>query len=142
MSSNLTSLHADPKGNPSNRELRSFGLSTGSAFALLFGLLFPWLFGFPIPVWPFVLAVALIGPALLYPPLLRFVHRGWMMGADKLGAFNARVILGLAFYAILTPTGWIRRLLGHDPLALRATDSVSSRRPSRQRTPQSMERPY
>jgi hypothetical protein len=142
VSSSLTSLHADPKGKPSKRELRSFGLSTGSAFALVFGLLLPWLFGFPIPVWPFVLAVALIGPALLYPRLLGPVQRGWMMGADKLGAFNARVILGLAFYAILTPTGWIRRLLGHDPLALRTTNSGSCRTPSRQRTPQSMERPF
>ncbi len=138
----MTSLHADGKGNASTRELRSFGLSTGSAFALVFGLLLPWLFAFPIPVWPFVLAVALIVPALLYPRLLRLVQRGWMMGAEKLGAFNARVILGLAFYAILTPTGWIRRLLGYDPLALRTTDARSCRRPSRQRTPRSMERPF
>jgi hypothetical protein len=108
----------------------------------VFGLLLPWLFGFPTPIWPFVLAVALVGPALLYPRLLRPVQRGWMMGADKLGAFNARVILGFAFYAVLTPTGWIRRLLGYDPLALRTSDSRSCRRPSRQRTPQSMERPY
>lgn len=138
----MTSLHADPKANPSDRDLRNFGLSTGIAFPLLFGLLFPWLFKFPIPTLPFVIAVALIGPALLYPRVLRPIHRGWMRGADKLGAFNARLILGFAFYVIMTPTGYIRRLLGHDPLGLRATDSNSFRKPSRQRSPQSMERPY
>ena len=138
----MTSLHGDAKPPLSNRDLRKFGLSTGIALALILGLLLPWLFGARIPVWPFVLAGALIVPALLLPGLLRPVHRGWMFGAEKIGAFNARVLLGIVFYAILTPMGAIRRLLGIDPLVLRDSRAASFRRPSRPRTRESMERPF
>jgi saxitoxin biosynthesis operon SxtJ-like protein len=138
----LTSGHADLTANASDRDLRKFGLSTGTAFALILGLLLPWLFGRPIPVWPFGLGAVLIGPALLFPRVLRPIHRGWMAFAEKLGAFNARIILGAAFYGILTPTGFIRRLLGYDPLALRTARSESFRKPSRQRDRKSMERPF
>lgn len=135
-------MHADRAGAPSVRDLRIFGLSTGLAFALFLGLLVPWLFGLAIPRWPFVIAVALMVPALVYPRILRPVHRGWMWGAEKLGAFNSRVLLGVAFYGILTPTACVRRLLGHDPLALKHSDSESFRTPSRQRARDSMERPF
>jgi len=138
----LTSHHSDAKANVSNRDLRNFGLSTGSAFILILGLLVPWLFRLAIPLWPFALGAAFIIPALLFPRLLRPVHRVWMAAAEKIGAFNARVLLSVAFYAILTPTGLIRRLLGHDSLGLRTTGSGSFRKPSRQRARESMERPF
>lgn len=136
----MTSNHA--ARGPSVRDLRNFGLTTGAAFALILGLLLPWLFGFPLPRWPFVLAAALIGSALFFPRLLRPVQRVWMAAAEKIGAFNARILLGVAFYALLTPTGFIRRRLGYDPLALRTTGSTSFRKRSRQRARESMERPF
>lgn len=138
----MTSHHSDAKTNVSSRDLRKFGLSTGTAFILILGLLVPWVFRLAIPLWPFALGAALIGPALLFPRLLRPVHRVWMAAAEKIGAFNARVLLSVAFYAILTPTGLIRRLLGHDSLGLRTTGSTSFRKRSRQRARESMERPF
>ena len=138
----MTSHHSDAKANVSSRDLRNFGLSTGTAFIVVLGLLVPWVFRLAIPLWPFALGAALIVPALLFPRLLRPVHRVWMAAAEKIGAFNARVLLSVAFYAILTPTGLIRRLLGHDSLGLRTTGSSSFRKPSRQRARESMERPF
>jgi saxitoxin biosynthesis operon SxtJ-like protein len=138
----LTSLHTGGQGAASERELRKFGLSTGLGFALILGLLVPWLLTAPIPRWPFVIAGLLIGPALLAPRVLRPIQYWWMWGAEKLGAFNARVVLGIVFYALLTPVGAIRRLLGSDPLGLRMTDAGSFRKPSRRRSPQSMEKPF
>lgn len=135
-------MHGGGQGTPSERDLRKFGLSTGAAFALILGLLVPWLFSLAIPLWPFVLGVALAGPALLVPRALRPVHLGWMWGAERIGAFNSRLLLGVTFYAVLTPIGWIRRRLGSDPLSLRPIQAASFRKPSRPRAPQSMERPF
>ena len=138
----MTSMHVDGAAHVSERDLRKFGLSTGITFALVLGLLLPWLFSARIPLWPFAIAVALVAPALLFPRVLRPVHYWWMRGAEIVGAFNARVILGIAFYGIVTPMGWIRRLFGSDPLGLRPTAEASFRKPSRLRAPKSMERPF
>ncbi len=122
-------------------ELRKFGLAVGAAFALIFGLLLPWIFSFGTPIWPFVVCAALVIPAVLAPMLLRPVQRGWMRVAEPVGRFNTKLILGLVFYLVFTPTGLIRRLIA-DPLVLRKGKTDSYRKPSRQRTAQSMERPF
>ncbi len=123
------------------KELRKFGLAVGAAFALIFGLFLPWVFSFRIPLWPFIVCAALVVPALVAPQLLRPVQRGWMKVAEPIGWFNTRLVLGLVFYLVFTPVGAIRRLIA-DPLVLRQRPTESYRKPSRQRTAQSMERPF
>ena len=123
------------------KELRKFGLVVGAAFALIFGLFLPWVFSFATPWWPFVVCAALIVPAVLAPISLRPVQRGWMKLAEPIGRFNTKLILGLVFYLVFTPVGAIRRLIA-DPLVLRRGHGDSYRKPSRQRSRQSMERPF
>jgi len=138
----LTDPNSHVARSPSAAELRKFGLSTGIAFVVIFGLLLPWLFEFKIPHWPFVLGVILVGSGLAAPTLLKPVHRVWMWLAMKIGAFNSRVLLGLVFYVAITPVGLVRRLIGADPLGLRASTASTYRKSSRQRTPASQERPF
>ena len=97
-------------------ELRKFGLSVGLVFSVLFGLFFPWLFARPFPVWPWVLGGALVFPALIYPPVLKPIHFVWMKLAHALGWFNTRVLLTVMYFLLLTPYGWLLRLLGKSPL--------------------------
>lgn len=123
------------------KELRKFGLVVGAAFALIFGVLLPWIFSFGTPWWPFIVCAALVIPAFFAPKLLRPVQRGWMKLAEPIGRFNTKLILGLVFYLVFTPVGAIRRLIA-DPLVLRKGRTESYRKPSRQRTAQSMERPF
>jgi Saxitoxin biosynthesis operon protein SxtJ len=138
----LTSTALEPSGVADEaKELRKFGLVIGAAFALIFGLLLPWLFSFSTPLWPFIVCAALVIPALVAPNLLRPVQRGWMRLAEPIGRFNTKLILGLVFYLVFTPVGAIRRLIA-DPLVLRKGRSESYRKPSRQRTAESMERPF
>ncbi len=127
---------------PSRAELRKFGLSTGIAFMVIFGLFLPWLFSFQIPSWPYVLGIVLIGAGLAVPMLLKPVFHGWMWLAMKIGAFNSRVLLGLVFYVAITPVGVVRRFIGKDPLGLRNSTAASYRKSSLQRTPASQERPF
>ncbi len=136
-SSSLTSVTVVEEA----KELRKFGFVVGAAFALIFGLFLPWLFSFGTPWWPFIVCAALVIPALVTPRLLRPVQHGWMKLAEPIGRFNTKLILGLVFYLVFTPVGAIRRLIA-DPLVLREGGSESYRKPSRQRSAQSMERPF
>jgi saxitoxin biosynthesis operon SxtJ-like protein len=96
-------------------QLRRFGLIVGGIFGA-------------IGVWPTVvrgesprswmvgLAVLLVVPALLAPRILAPAHRAWMALGDALGWVNSRVVLGLIFFGVVTPTGFVLRLAGRDPM--------------------------
>ena len=117
----------------STRELRRFGVTVGGAFAVL-GLI-SWLRGHEIP--PMVLgtlAVALIVPGLLVPGALRGVQRRWMRGAMVVGEFNSRLILGVFYYLVMAPVGFIRRRFG-DPLNRALGERTTTAWVKRERTP-------
>jgi hypothetical protein len=98
------------------REIRRFGYLVGGLLSILGGLSWwrdgwvPW----PILLVPGLLIVIL---ALLRSPLLLPVHKGWMKFARVLGWIQIHLLLGLLFYLVITPLGWMLRLFGHDPLA-------------------------
>lgn len=109
---------------------RRFGLSVGGVFLAL-SLLLTWR---NHPTMSAVLGVPgglLVAGALFAPRWLGPVERVWMRFAAALGAFNARVILSLAYYLVITPVGLVMRLFGRDPLdrRLRTGDSYWHRRP-------------
>ncbi len=108
----------------SAKELRRFGVTVALPLALLAG----------VGVWrghtilPAVLggaALALGVLALLAPRLLRPVHKLWMKIADALAWFNTRVLLGVVYFVVMTPTGFLMRLMGRDPLDRRLGDRSS-----------------
>jgi Saxitoxin biosynthesis operon protein SxtJ len=99
------------------RQLRQFGLLVGGIFGVI-GL-WPLLWRQQSPrAWALALAVALVLPALVAPRVLAPAHRAWMKLAEMLAWVNTRILLGLVFYAVVTPIGLVKRLLGHDPLRL------------------------
>ena len=54
---------------------------------------------------------------LVYPPLLKYPSAAWWRFSRALGYVNARVLLSIIFFLILTPLGLLWRLTGKDPLA-------------------------
>lgn len=118
--------------------LRKFGLVVGGIFVLLAGL--SWWRGHTLA--PYVLAALgaplVLGGALV-PQWLGPVERRWLAMAHVLGRFNTTLILGLMFYLVFTPVGWLRRM-AKDPLARRmgeAKDSHWVRRDPAGRSPDS-----
>ena len=108
----------------SNRELRKFGLSVGTAFVVL-GLASAWRGHVWAPRVLWVLAALLVVPGAVAPALLGPVQRGWMRFAAGLGHVNSRIILGAFFYLFLTPLGMLLRLF-RDPLKLRFDNQETS----------------
>ena len=96
--------------------LRQFGFIMGFFIALLFGMLFPWILGYPYPFWPWILAGIFLATALLSPDLLGPVYKWWMRVGLVIGWINSRVIMILLFYLVMFPMGLILKLLGKDPL--------------------------
>ena len=68
--------------------------------------------------WPYVYAVAalflLVG--LVFPTLLAPIEWLWMAFARVMGIIMTDVVLGIAYYLMVTPIGLIMRLIGRDPL--------------------------
>ena len=113
--------------NIDNKQLRSFGLTVGGIFAVI-GL-WPILFHNEDPRWwAILLAGFLIVPALVIPRSLAWVYGRWMALGHILGWINTRIILGLVFYLVVTPTGMIRRLLGKDPMGKAIRTDLNSYR--------------
>jgi hypothetical protein len=112
------------KIDASRRQVRKFGL--------LFGFLCSALAAYGLfkanPHWSWYAAGALlfIAAGLFAYRLLRPVYVAWMMLAQVLAWLNTRVILGVFFYAILTPAGFILRLLGKDLLDERIDRSAAT----------------
>ena len=119
-----------------NKQLRQFGLLVGGILTVI-GL-FPVVFRGGHPrIWALVPAVLLIVPALVYPRILRPVHRGWMALGEALGWINSRIILGTIFYTLVTATGLIMRLCGKDPMNRRLQPQTDSYRRKREPRPTS-----
>ena len=127
---------------PDKKGLREFGLMTGGLFVGLFGLLFPWLFNFTFPLWPWIVAGVLSGLALLIPNSLKWVYQGWMSFALVLAWINTRLILSIVFYLLITPMGLIMRLFGKNPMKNKSPQSESYRSLTTPYSPKQMEHPF
>ena len=108
----------------SPKELRRFGVTVAIPLALL-AAVGAWRGHTLLPAVLAGLAATLGGLALLAPGLLVRVHKVWMAGAHALGWFNTRVLLGLVYFLIMTPTGVVMCLVGRDPLDRRLRDRSS-----------------
>jgi len=94
---------------------RSFGLSVGAVLCAIAAVLIwrGWMRGAPIAGAAGALLITL---ALLRPPLLKGPSALWWRLSHALAWFNARVILTMLFWALLTPAGLVWRVVGTDPL--------------------------
>ena len=104
--------------NATPKEVRKFGIMF-SVLALGLAAFFVYKEN---TLWMFFLggSVFFILTGLWVYRILKPIYVGWMTFAFALGWVNTRIILGLVFYLVFAPAGLILRLLGKDPLGLRA----------------------
>jgi len=118
------------------KQLRSFGLTTGSIFGLI--SIWPVLIRQENPRWWMVaLAGCLLISAAIFPRSLFSVHKGWMAVGHVMGWINTRIILSVVFYVIVTPIGIVRSWLGKDPMGRRLRPDLDSYRVIRTARPAS-----
>ena len=126
---------------PPSRE-RSFGLSVGTVLCLI-ALLFAWRGHARRAEIAGAIGAGLVVFGYLRPSLLKYPSDAWWAFATVLGWVNARVLLSLAFFLVLTPFGFVWRVTGKDPLARRRESWPGwSRYPDRYRNPRHFDRMF
>ena len=102
---------------PENRkQLRNFGFLFAGMLALVFGFVLPYFFEYSRPDWPLIVATVLIFCSLTFPRGLIIIKKPWMRLARVLGKINSFIILGLIFYAMITPYAFVLKMLGKKPI--------------------------
>lgn len=96
-------------------EGRKFGLTVGTAFLALSGLLW-WRGRHSAALVFLVLGSALVLAGLVAPARLGPIHRAWMGFAHLLSRVTTPIFMGIVYFLILTPTGGIMRLFGRNPI--------------------------
>jgi Saxitoxin biosynthesis operon protein SxtJ len=101
----------------SRKDVRKFGLMFSVVGVVIAGIAYFRQYD----VWPvfLLLAAFFLLTALFVVPLLRPIYVGWMKFAFILGWINTRIILGIAFFLVLTPIGVLMRLFGKNPIDVR-----------------------
>ena len=106
--------------NPSTKQLRQFAGIWFPAFCGLVG----WSIGQKTGHWSeveigWVLAGLLSVGGLILPALMRPIFVGLILLTFPIGWVVSHLLLGLIFYGLVTPIGYILRISGHDPLQLK-----------------------
>jgi hypothetical protein len=101
---------------PTAKLLREFAWILAGAIAFLWGLALPLLHGKTLPPLPWILAGVLVIMGTFAPTSLAPLYRLWMQLGEKLGWLNSRLLLGIIFFAIITPMATAMRLLRRDTM--------------------------
>lgn len=97
-------------------DLRKFGITMGIVLLLLGG--FSWWCGKDFYIYPIGIAAIFFFLGLVFPPLLKPINKIWMSLAILMSWFMTRVILGILFYAGITPISFLAKLFSKDFLML------------------------
>jgi len=110
------------------REGRKFAFTVGTAFAV-FAAIAWWRDHPTLRAVLAVLAVLFLVSGALVPSHLGPVQRGWMAMAHAISKVTTPIIMGLIYFVVLTPAGFLRRLFGGNPLeSARTPQTVWARR--------------
>jgi hypothetical protein len=96
-------------------EGRKFGLTVGIAFLVLGGVSH-WRGHDTAPYVLWALGGLLTLGGLAAPVALSPVHRAWMGFAHQLSRVTTPLFMGLVYFVVLTPIGWVVRLVSRNPL--------------------------
>jgi hypothetical protein len=102
---------------------RSFGLVFTGFFAL--SAVLPLLRGRPMRVWALVVSGGFLLITFVRPTLFSGANRLWMKLAFLLSRIVNPLVIGLLFFLVLAPMGFLLRLFGKDPLKLKPENRSS-----------------
>jgi|TARA_B110000967_G_C18887145_1_gene564748 hypothetical protein len=102
---------------------RSFGI----VFFIFFLLIsfWPLLSNGEIRIWSLVLSLFFVTLSVLKPYLLTPLNRIWARFGVLLGSFISPVIMGIIFFVIVTPTGFLMRIFSKDFMNLKKNNDKS-----------------
>jgi saxitoxin biosynthesis operon SxtJ-like protein len=112
--------------NPAEREIRTFTRIWFPLFVAMFGGVLWWRGASPLAVglvWG--VGAVLVALALASREAARIIFVGLMTVTYPIGLVVSTLALGVMFYLVFTPLGFVMRLGGRDPLRLGARKDAS-----------------
>ena len=103
---------------------RSFGLVFTAFFALVW--LLPLWSSRPVRWWALAVSAAFLLAAWVKPEVLAPLNRVWATFGRLLNKITNPVVLGLLFFGVFTPFGWVSRVFGRDALRLKFDKQAST----------------
>ena len=106
-------------------------ISSNKSFGLVFFIFFliislwPLLDNGEIRVWALVLSGVFITLAMLNSYLLTPLNRIWARFGFFLGSFISPIVMGILFFVIVTPTGFLMRIFSKNFMNLRKNNDKS-----------------
>jgi len=76
--------------------------------------------------WALGLSAAFAVVALVRPDILHPLNRAWLAFGRLMHRVVSPLVMGLVFFLVVTPTGWIMRLRGKDVLSLKLRRDLDS----------------
>jgi uncharacterized membrane protein len=120
------------------KDIRKFGMIAVIFFGCLF-MLGVWRQK-PVPIYLFG-ALSLLGLGfILIPGYLTPVYKGWHMVAHFIGTVVTTAALVMAYYVVITPMAFIKRLFGGRPLTMKPDKNSSTYWVAREEPAQPKER--
>ncbi len=95
---------------------RSFGIVFSLVFLLI--ALYPLINNKDIRLWSLVISLIFLALGLIKSKILSPLNKIWFKFGIILGLVVSPVIMGIIFFLVVTPIGFIMRLLGKDILNL------------------------
>lgn len=131
----------DGAHSPARRVTAEQAKDAGMAFSLLCFLV-----GAALDLrWLEWTAMGALVADMIWPALFTPFAVVWFGLAEGIGAVTSRILLSVVFFGLVTPVGFVRRLMGKDPMQVRrfgrGRDSVFVVRDHRY-TAADLERPY
>ena len=102
---------------------RSFGIVFFVVFLLI--SLYPLLNNESIRIWSLVISIIFLILGILDSKILSPLNKIWFKFGLFLGKKISPIVMGIIFFLVVTPTGFIMRLLGKDVLNLKYSDHKS-----------------
>lgn len=93
---------------------RNFGFVFAAVFLII--ALWPLMNGEFIRIWSIIVSLSFLTLALIHSKLLTPLNRLWFKFGIFLGILIAPIVMGLVFFLVVTPTGFIMKILGKDLL--------------------------
>ena len=102
---------------------RSFGIVFFIVFLLI--ALYPLTYNEEIRVWSVIISLIFLVLGLLNSKILTPLNKLWFKFGILLGKVVSPLIMGIIFFFVVTPIGFIMRLLGKDVLNLKYNKNKS-----------------
>ena len=100
-------------------------ISSNKSFGLVFFIVFllnafyPLLSRGDIRIWSLIIAIIFLILGLLNSKILTPLNKTWFKFGILLGSFVSPIVMGVVFFAIVTPTSLIMKVLGKNLLNLK-----------------------